>query len=127
MALTGPQKVTVAEITYEKYEKINELAPNLTADQESAVIADIAIWNARKNKVHIRLEGGRDGVNLINDRLLEAITIRVRNVFGLPPLPTRLSPLGRVFAGGISVADMNSRSSDTDRPSSSFTRNLHES
>src|SRR5688572_15000042 len=114
MPLSGAQKVTVAEITYEKSERNDGLSPNLTADQESAVIADIAIWNARKNKVHIGVEGGRDGVSLINDRLLEAITIRVRGIFGLSPFPPSLRPAGGVFAGGISVADMDSRKGDTD-------------
>lgn len=125
MALTGAQKVTVAEITYETYDTIDGLAGSLNADQETAVIADIAIWNARKNKVHIRMEGGRDGVNLVNDRLLEAVTIRVRGAFGLSLLPPALFPVGDVFAGGISQADIDTRNADSDRPRSAFSADLH--
>lgn len=125
MPLTGTQKVTVAEIAYEEYETIDSLASSLNADQESAVIAYITIWNERKNKVHIRLEGGRDGVSLVNDRLLEAITVRVRIMFGLSPLPPHLRPVGGVFAGGISQADIDTRNADTDRSRSVFSTDLH--
>jgi len=125
MALTGPQKVTVAEITYETYAKIDGLASSLNSDQETSIVADIATWNEIRNKPHIRLKGGRDGEDLNYDRLLEAITIRVRGAFGLPPLPPALCPLGDVFAGGISRSDADARNADSDRPRSVFTTDLH--
>lgn len=125
MALTSAQKVTVAEITYETPSKVNEITVALDPDIEDAIIADIAIWNANKNDVDVRLEGGRDGTNLVVDRLLEAVTIRVRNALGLSPLPSRLYPLGGVYAGGISQSDIDTRNADSDRPVSTFTSGLH--
>lgn len=99
MGLTGAQIVTAAEITYETYERIAELALSLNADQENEIIANIEIWNAKKNKRAIRLEGN---VNRNVDRLLDDITIRVRNAFGLSLRPSRLCPASRPFAGGLS-------------------------
>lgn len=125
MALTGPQKVTVAEITFETYAKIDSLASSLNADQETSIVADLATWATIRDS-HVKLEGGRDGVDFDNERKREAIRKRIRKALGLPLFASELRNLGRVFAGGISVADMNSRSADTDRPTSAFTRDLHE-
>lgn len=126
MSLTGPQKVTVAEITYETPAKINEITVSLDADIETAIIADIAVWNEKRSKQAIRLSGGRDGMDLNVERLLEAVTIRVRNALGLSPLPSRLCPIGDVYAGGISVSDMQAQSSNPDSPTPAFTVGLHQ-
>lgn len=124
MALTGPQKVTVAEITYEKYAKIDELAPSLNSDQETSIIADLATWALIRDS-HVKLEGGRDGVDFDNERKREAIRRRIRIALGLPAIASALCPIPRVFAGGISKADIDSRNADTDRPPSIFTVGLH--
>lgn len=124
MALTGPQKVTVAEITYETYEKIDSLASSLNADQETAIIADLATWATIRDS-HVKLEGGRDGVDFDNERKREAIRKRIRKALGLPLLSSELFPIGDVFAGGVSQADVDARKADSDRPRSMFTTDLH--
>lgn len=124
MALTGSQKVTVAEITYEEYDRIDALASSLNADQETSIIADLATWATIRDS-HVKLEGGSDGVDFDNERKREAIRKRIRKALGLPLYSSEIRPLGRVYAGGISVSDMESRAADTDRPSPAFTRDLH--
>ncbi len=124
MALTGPQKVTVAEITLEKYAKIEELAPSLNADQETSIIADLATWATIRDS-HVKLEGGSSGVDFDNERKRQAIRTRIRIALGLPARPSALCPTPKVYAGGISNADIASRRADTDRPRSAFTTDLH--
>lgn len=124
MALTGSQKVTVAEITYETYEKIDELASSLNADQETSIIADLATWATIRDS-HVKLKGGRDGIDFDNERKREAIRKRIRRALGLPAIASALCPKPAPFAGGISIADMTSRSSDTDRSRSGFSTSLH--
>jgi hypothetical protein len=124
MALTGPQKVTVAEITLEKLAKIAELAPLLTSDQETSIIADLATWASIRDS-HVKVDGGRDGIDFDNERKRAAIRGRIRIALGLPFKPSALCPTPRVFAGGISRADMENRNADTDRSKSAFTTDLH--
>lgn len=122
MALTGPEKVTVAEITYETYARVDELASALNADQEASIVEDIETWEGIRNS-HVRLTGETD---FDNERKREAIRRRVRKALGLPLISSELCRVGRVYAGGISVADMESRRSDTDSPQPAFTRDLHQ-
>ena len=82
MALNATQKVTVAEITLEPYEDIDERADDLITEQETAVIAYIALWNDNKNDVDLEVD--IDGVSLHGQRLLDAIRERVRKLFGYP-------------------------------------------
>ncbi|HEX2881004.1 MAG TPA: hypothetical protein VHO25_15840 [Polyangiaceae bacterium] len=124
MALTGPQKVTVAEITLEKYARIEALAPLLNSDQETSIVADLATWATIRDR-HVRLEGGSDGIDLDNDRKRAAIRGRIRLAMGLPLNPSALCPTPRVFAGGVSKADIDTRNADTDRPKPAFTSDLH--
>lgn len=124
MALTEAQKVTVAEITYETYEKIDELAATLNANQETSIIADLATWATIRDS-HVKLQGGRDGIDFDNERKREAIRRRIRRALGLPLVASALCPQPMPFAGGISVADMTSRNSNTDRPRSGFSVGLH--
>lgn len=124
MALTGPQKVTVAEIALEKYAKIEEIASSLNADQEESVIGDLDTWAPIRDS-HVRLNGGADGVDFDNERKRAAIRGRIRLALGLPLRPSALCPTPQVFAGGISKSDITSRRADTDTPSSAFTAALH--
>lgn len=124
MALTGPEKVTVAEITYETYERIDELALTLNADQETAIRDDLDTWETIRDS-HVKLQGGSDGIDFDNERKREAIRKRIRRAFGLPLLASSLCPSPRPYAGGISRSDMSSRNSDSDRPASAFSVGLH--
>src|ERR1051325_303843 len=119
MPLTGPQKVTVAEITLEKYAKIESLTPSLNSDQEASIIADLATWATIRDS-HVRLKGGSKGVDLDNDRKRDAIRGRIRLALGLPLIPSAICPVPKVFAGGISRSDIEARRSDVDRPRSAF-------
>lgn len=82
MALTASQQVTVAEITLETLATIESLVSSLTAEQETAIGADIILWNTIRNS-HIRVKGGSDGVDFDNARKREAIRERVRKALGL--------------------------------------------
>jgi len=124
MALNGPQKVTVAEITLEKYAKIEALAPTLNSDQLTSISDDIETWETIRDS-HVKLQGGSGGVDFDNERKRAAIRGRIRLALGLPLNPSALCPTPKVFAGGISKADIASRRADTDRPSSAFTTDFH--
>jgi hypothetical protein len=124
MALTNTQKVTVAEITYEEYERVNTLAGSLNAEQETSIIADLATWATIRDS-HVKVQGGSDGTDFDNERKREAIRKRIRKALGLRLISSELCPLGSVFAGGISQSDINARRADTDRPQSAFTTDLH--
>lgn len=83
MALTGPQKVTVAEITRETYQTIDSLASSLTSDQETSIGADCVTWATIRNKGSVRVSGGSDGTDYNIDRQKDEIRKRVRKAFGL--------------------------------------------
>lgn len=87
MALSAAQKVTVAEITYETYATIDAIT--ITAEQETAVIADIATWNLNRNDLDVELTGAKNDVKYRARLLLDEIRIRVRNIFGLPLISAR--------------------------------------
>lgn len=92
MALNATQKVTSAEIAGETYQLIDAKASSLITEQETAIIAYIALWNDAKNDVD--LEINVDGVSLKGQRLLNAITARVRKHFGLPLYSSEVSGSG---------------------------------
>jgi hypothetical protein len=79
MALTGPQKVTVAEIARETYATIDSLASSLNSDQETSIIADCLTWGAIRNS-HVKVT---KDIDFDNERKREAIRQRVRKAFGL--------------------------------------------
>lgn len=81
MPLTEPQKVTVAEITRETYADVNTGSADLTAEQVTSIQADVVTWNLIRDK-HLRVKGGKDGIDLDNEREREAIRQRVRKQFG---------------------------------------------
>lgn len=80
--LTGPQKVSVAEITQEEYATINTLAADLTEDQETSIIADLVTWALIRDS-HVKLNGGKDGIDFDNARKREAIRQRIRKALSL--------------------------------------------
>jgi hypothetical protein len=125
MALTGEQKVAVSEITLEKYSTIENLVLELTSDQEASIVDDLDTWETIRDS-HVKLQGGSDGVDFDNERKRAAIRRRIRLALGLPLNPSALCPVPKVFAGGVSRADIDTRNSDSDRPRSAFTTHLHQ-
>ncbi len=95
MPLTATQKVAVAEITLETLDVIEDLATELTAEQETAIVADIATWNSNRNEVDLKFDSDR--VNLESQRLLNAIRERVRKMLDLPLYSSE------VFPGSVSI------------------------
>lgn len=123
MALTESQKVTIAEITRETYDRISSLVTPLNPSQEAVIAADVALWTATRNKLKVKLEGGSDGVKFDNVPLLDEIRIRTRRMLGLS---AHYGQGVSVFAGGISKADSESRAADTDNVQPMFTTTLHQ-
>jgi len=83
MGRNAPQQVTVAEITREELATIESLTSNLTTEQETSIIADIAVWATIRNS-HVRIKGGGDGLDFDNARKRDAIRERIRKALGLP-------------------------------------------
>lgn len=83
MSLTNAQLVTVAEITRELFGTVEGLAVDLNDDQEDAITVDLATWATIRDS-HVRLLGGKDGIDLDNERKREAIRQRIRKMLGLP-------------------------------------------
>lgn len=83
MALIGAQKVTVAEITRESYATIDTRAADLNADQEAFIVARLVVWATIRDS-HIRIKGGKDGIDFDNERKREAIRQAIRKTLGLP-------------------------------------------
>lgn len=83
MAFTGPQLVAVAEITREVKSRTDALAAAVDSDTETSIKADVVTWNANRDGVELIISGGRDGVDLNTQRLLDAISMRVRKALGL--------------------------------------------
>jgi hypothetical protein len=82
MALTNEQLVTVAEITRELFSTVENLAVDLLTAQEDSIIADLATWATIRDS-HVKLLGGKDGIDLDNERKREAIRQRIRKMLGL--------------------------------------------
>lgn len=124
MALTPDELVLVAEITYETYERVEDLAVALNAAQETALSEDLIIWETIRDS-HVKLSGE---VDFDNERKREAIRRRVRKMLGLPLWSSEIAgSRGDVFAGGLSKTDMESRTLNSDRSDSFFTSGLHQS
>ena len=88
MAFTASQKPILAEILQVSPEALTGLVSSLTftAEEESWIIDDVDLWEAKRNKVTVELEGGSSGVRYKITPLLAAIRARVRKAFGLPLL-----------------------------------------
>ena len=77
MALTDAELVTTAEIIEENYEATQFSSGNLTEAQEASLRADLDTWAGIRDK-HLKIKGGKDGVDLDNDRQRAAIRKRLR-------------------------------------------------
>src|SRR5687767_15647965 len=85
MAFTASQKPILAEILQVGPETLNDMLSDLTltAEDESWIVDDLDLWEAKRNKIMVELEGGSDGVSFKTQRLLDAIRARIRKAFGL--------------------------------------------
>lgn len=92
MALNESQITALADLVGEEYDDtkdaVAELA-NYTADEraaiEAAIIADLAVWATVRDK-HLRVSGGRDGVDLDYGRDRGALRRRNRERLGMPAI-----------------------------------------
>lgn len=84
MALIAAQKVTLTEVTLRSLLEIEAATGLLGAEQEAAIIADLATWATIRDS-HVKLKGGGDGVDFDNERKREAIRRRILNHLGLVP------------------------------------------
>ena len=82
MSLSDGELVTVAEIAREELSDITIYAGYLTDEQVTSIQADIVTWATIRDK-HLRVKGGKDGIDLDNERKREAIRQRVRKQLGL--------------------------------------------
>lgn len=83
MALTPDEKVTLAEIARETYSTVDTAAASLISAQETQLRLDITRWATVRGK-HLKVQGGRDGIDLSPEREREEIRRRVRIHLGLP-------------------------------------------
>lgn len=96
MALTSAQIVSVAEITRESYATIEDLVLDLNAAQETILLADLTTWAAIRDS-HVKLKGGKDGIDFDNARKRAAIFYRIRNMLGLEWVSYDLECAGEFF------------------------------
>lgn len=86
MALTAAQKATLVTMTYKSLADIEAAAPSLNAESEALIIEYIAAWEPVKNE-HLKMHGGRDGIDLDEERDRRTIRRRVLTLLGLVTTP----------------------------------------
>jgi hypothetical protein len=79
--MTHVEVVTLSEITQESIPAVESKVSGISADLETMLQAQIALWNENHNDVDMTLSGN---VNLVTQDLLNAITTRVRVWLGFP-------------------------------------------
>jgi len=82
VSLSATEKLTLSEITGESVRAVS--AASVDSDLETMLRTEIETWNANRNDVDLIISGGRDGVDLQTQRLLDRITGRVRVWLGFP-------------------------------------------
>jgi len=84
VTLTADEIESVREIVGDKtYSTIESLVGELNDAQKTATKADVVTWNVVRDK-HLKVKGGRDGVDLDNERKRKAVIKRVRQRLQLP-------------------------------------------
>lgn len=78
MPLTAEQEVIVAEVMQEPLSVVQGIT--LTAAQIAWVSEDIDLWEAKRNKITVELQGD---TNYRVQRLLDEIRRRMRKAYGL--------------------------------------------
>jgi hypothetical protein len=100
VALTDAQVVTLGEMILETPDATESALDGLAGKYsesevnaiESAIAADIVTFAAIKDKRHIRLSGGRDGIDLNFERKEAALRDRNRKRLGLPDISYLFDP-----------------------------------
>lgn len=126
MALTAAQKVTASEAARETLAAVESAAASLTAEQETAVVAELEKYEELKDKIKLELRGE---VNLSYRILLEEVRQRIRKHLGWTLLSSEAGgvPAVGAYVGGISVSGKLAVAGNSDRSSPAFTRGLFES
>lgn len=86
MALTDAQKATLVTMTYKPLADIEAAATSLSAESEALIVEYIEVWQPIKNE-HLILHGGRDGVDINDERSRRTIRRRVLVLLGLVATP----------------------------------------
>lgn len=120
MALTATQKVTASEAAREPLEEVEEAAAGLSAEQETAIAAELVKYEEVKDKIKLNVK------ELSYRTLLEEIRQRIRKHFGWALLPSELTatPEAAAYAGGLSRSGKRSAEADGDRVRPAFRRDL---
>lgn len=80
--LDESQLVLLAEVVRESYDTVEELASDLNESQEALASEDLSTWEDIRD-AHTIIKGGKDGVDVNNERKRQAIYYRLRNMLGL--------------------------------------------
>ena len=105
MALTSAQVVTLAEMVGETPDAAQSAldalpriydAGEVTAI-ENAIIADLTTFAGRKDKTHLELDGGKDGVRLKYQTSLSELRKRNRGRLGMGLYPEGEYPEGAAY------------------------------
>jgi len=80
----GQTEVVREILDEESLSEVESLLDDLTAEQEAATVTDVARWELIRDK-HLKVSGGRDGVDLDYEREREAIRRRVSSRLGVGP------------------------------------------
>jgi hypothetical protein len=84
MALTGAQKTALAAIIYETPAYVASLVTNLDSDIETYITGRLTAYALVGS--HVKLKGGKQGLDFDESRDREHIRIELRTVLGLSPI-----------------------------------------
>lgn len=123
MALTATQKVTASEATRETLAVVEAAASDLTAEQETAIVAELTKYEELKDKIKIELRGE---LILSYRTLLEEVRQRIRKHFGWTALSSEMGGVPEVgaYVGGVSRSAKRIVEGDADRVHPAFTSDL---
>jgi len=97
--MTDAEVITLSEITKESIAAVEGKTTGISPDLEASLRGEITTWNVNRNKVKVTISGK---VDVEAQRLLNAITERVRVWLGFPALNTASLPGSFVVASRLS-------------------------
>lgn len=104
MALTEAQIESVREIAGESsYSYVETLCAALNASQETAMVVDLTAWDAVRSE-HLKISGGKEGVDLDFERDRDAIRQRVRLRLGLTAMSASDIDSNSIYSVNLSGA-----------------------